>query len=109
MGVWDSVEERFRKRPVSWKRQYISKGGVLTLIRSTLSSLPVYFLSMFRMPPLVCSRREKIKRDFLWDGGNLEQKPHLVNWKIVCSEKKRGGLGVRSLSKLNQALLCKWS
>ena len=31
LGVWDSIEERFRKR-LSWKRQYISKGGRLTLI-----------------------------------------------------------------------------
>ena len=108
MGVWDSIEKRFRKRLSSWKRQYISKGGRLTLIRSTLSSLPIYFLSLFRMPKLVCSRLEKIQRDFLWGGGNLESKPHLVNWKTVCLEKSRGGLGVRGLSKMNQAFLCKW-
>ena len=109
LGVWDSMEERFRKRLSSWKRQYISKGGRLTLIRSTLSSLPIYFLSLFRMPKIVCSRLEKIQRDFLWGGGNLEHKPHLVNWKTVCQEKSRGGLGVRGLSLMNQALLCKWS
>ena len=56
MGVWDSIEERFRKRLSSWTRQYISKGGRLTLIRSTLSSLPIYFLSQFRMSKLVCSK-----------------------------------------------------
>ena len=65
MGVLDSIEERFRKRLSSWKKQYISKGGRLTLIRSTLSSLPIYFLSLFRMPKLVCFRLEKIQRDFL--------------------------------------------
>ena len=32
MGVWDTIEERFRKRLTSWKKQYISKGGRLTLI-----------------------------------------------------------------------------
>ena len=32
MVVWDGVEERFRKRLAMWKRQYISKGGRLTLI-----------------------------------------------------------------------------
>ena len=47
LGVWDSKEERFRKRLASWKIQYISKGGRLTLIRSTLSSLPIYYLSLF--------------------------------------------------------------
>ena len=108
LGVWDSMEERFRKRLSSWKREYISKGGRLTLIRSSLSSLPIYFLSLFRMPKIVCSRLEKIQRDFLWGGGNLERKSHLVNWKTVCQEKSRGGLGVRGPSLMNQALLCKW-
>ena len=65
VGVWDSVEERFKKRLTSWKRQYISKGGRLTLIRSTLSSLPIYFLSLFRMTKLVTSRLKKIQRDLL--------------------------------------------
>ena len=108
VGVWDSIEERFKNKLSSWKRQYISKGGRLTLIRSTLSSLPIYFLSMFRMPKIVWARLEKIQRDFLWGGGNLECKPHLVNWNTVCQEKSRGGLGVRGLSLMNQALLCKW-
>ena len=62
LGVWDSIEERFRNRLSSWKRQYISKGWSLTLIRSTLSSLPIYFLSLFRMPKIVWSRLEKIQR-----------------------------------------------
>ena len=30
-GVWDPIEERFRKRLVAWKHQYISKGGGLPL------------------------------------------------------------------------------
>ena len=93
--AWDSVEERFRKRLASWKKQYISKGGRLTLIQSTLSNLPIYFLSLFRILKLVCARLEKIQRDFLWGGGNLEQKSHLVNWNTVCSKTKTRGLGVR--------------
>ena len=47
LAVWDGVEERFRKRLAMWKSQYISKGGRLTLIRSTLSSMPIYFMSLF--------------------------------------------------------------
>ena len=52
---------------------------------------------------------EKIQRDFLWGGGSLEQKPHLVRWPIVCEDKSKGGLGVKSLGLFNKALLGKWS
>ncbi|RVX19039.1 Transposon TX1 uncharacterized 149 kDa protein [Vitis vinifera] len=109
VAVWDGVEERFRKRLALWKRQFIFKGGRITLIRSTLSSMPIYLMSLLRMPRVVCLRLEKIQRDFLWGGGALERKPHLVNWDTVCMDKRKGGLGVRRLSILNRALLCKWN
>ncbi|RVW72246.1 Uncharacterized protein CK203_054922 [Vitis vinifera] len=49
LAVWDGVEERFHERLAMWKRQYISKGERLMLIRGTLASLPIYFISLFRM------------------------------------------------------------
>ena len=87
--VWDGVEERFRKRLAMWKRQYLSKGGRLTLIQSTLSSMPIYFMSLFYLPRKVRLRLEKIQRDFLWGGGALVKRPHLVKWNLVCLGKKK--------------------
>ena len=40
--------------------------------------------------------------------GALENKPHLVSWKAICATKKEEGLGIRSLSTFNKALLGKW-
>ena len=79
LGAWDSVEERFRKMLASWKIQYISKGGRLTLIYSTLSNLPIYYLFLFRMPQKVCARLKRIQRQFLWGGSNLDKKVSLVS------------------------------
>ena len=109
VAIWDGVEERFRKRLAERKRQFISKGERMTLIRSTLSSMLIYLMSLLRIPRVVSLRLEKIQRDFLWGGGALERKSHLVNWDTVCLDKSKGGLGVRRLSILNRALLCKWN
>ncbi|RVW35996.1 putative ribonuclease H protein [Vitis vinifera] len=106
--VWDGVEEKMRRRLSHWKRQYISKGGRLILIKSTMASIPLYQMSLFRMPKSVARRLEKLQRDFLWGGGNLERKVHLVNWEVVCTEKEKGGLGLRKLIPLNKVLLGKW-
>ena len=46
-------------------------------------------------------RLEKIQRDFLWGGGNLEKKFHLVNRNMVFSSEERGGLCIRDLSLVN--------
>ena len=86
--VWDGVEELFRKRLAMWKRQYISKRGRLTLIRSTLSSMPIYFVSPFYLPRKVRLRLEKIQKDFLWGGEAIVKRPHLVKWNLVCLKKK---------------------
>ena len=81
----------------------------MTLIRSTLSNLPIYFMFLLHMPSSIRQRLEQIERDFLWGDGNMEQKPHLVRWVLVCLSKKKGGLGVKCLFHLNKALLCKWN
>ena len=98
-----------RKKLARWKSQYISKGGRITLIQSTLASMPIYFMFVLSMPRKVKLRIEQIQRNFLWEGGALERKPHLVRWGLVCLDKSKGGLGVKCLSTLNKALLCKWS
>ena len=66
VAVWDVVEERFQRRLLLWKRHHLSKGGRLTLLRSTLVSLPIYFMSLFTIPRLVKLRLEKIQRDFFY-------------------------------------------
>ena len=104
MGLKNGFKRSFR-----YERDNISqKGGRLTLLYSTLASLPIYFKSLFNIPRIVRLRLEKIQRDFLWGGGALENKMHLVKWSSICKAKSKGGLGVHSLSLLNKALLCKW-
>jgi hypothetical protein len=92
----------------SWKRMYLSKGGRVTLIKSTLANLPTYYMSLFPLPVSVANRMEKLQRDFLWGGLGDEFKYHLVSWSKVCSPVSMGGLGIRNLLMFNRALLGKW-
>jgi hypothetical protein len=82
--------------------------GRVTLIKSTLSNLPTYFLSLFPIPVGVANRLEKLQKDVLWGGLDNEPKFHLVNWKKVGTPIQLGGLGIMSLTTFNLALLGKW-
>ena len=65
-------------------------------------------MSLFVIPKNVRTRLERIQRNFLWGDTEERRKFHLVNWAEVCKDKKHGGLGLRHLEGLNQALLGKW-
>uniref|UniRef100_A0A2N9HEY0 Reverse transcriptase domain-containing protein n=1 Tax=Fagus sylvatica TaxID=28930 RepID=A0A2N9HEY0_FAGSY len=106
--IWNPVLEKVERRLAGWKRSYLSKGSKLTLIKSTLSNLPTYYMSLFPIPVSVAKRIEKLQREFLWQGTGEEFKFHLVNWNQICAPVRYGGLAVRSLLTFNQALLGKW-
>ena len=64
-AIWNPILEKTERRLAGWKRSYLSKGGRVTLIKSTLSNLPTYFLSLFPIPTVVANRIEKLQRNFL--------------------------------------------
>jgi hypothetical protein len=106
--MWNGVTEQMERQMAGWMKLYLLKGGHLTLIKSTLSNLPTYLLSLFPIPMSAAKRPEKVQRDFLWGGIGDEPKLHLVNWNQVCHPVRVGSLSIRNVHKFNQALLGKW-
>jgi hypothetical protein len=66
--IWDSIIEKMERRLASWKRLYLSKGGRLMLIKSTLSNLLTYHLSLVPIRIGVANCVEKLQQVFLWGG-----------------------------------------
>ena len=75
---------------------------------STLWSLPIYYLPLFTVPVRVASLLEKIMRDFLWSKQESNNGFHWVCWDEICSPKEDGGLEIRPLRAMNEALKTKW-
>jgi hypothetical protein len=65
IDIWNPIVEKMERRLAGWKRIYLSKGGRLTLIKSTLSNLPTYFLFLFPILAAVAKKLEQIQRNFL--------------------------------------------
>ena len=63
--VWNPILEKIEHKLADWKKLYLSKCEKLTLLKSTLSSFPTYFVSLFTIPTHVANKIEKLQRDFL--------------------------------------------
>ena len=77
-SIWNPILKKMEKKLFGWKRLYLSKGGRLTLLKSTLSSLPTYYLSLFTIPVAVANKLERIQRKFLWGSSDECFKHSLV-------------------------------
>jgi hypothetical protein len=105
---WDPVLTRIKNRLSGWKSRFLSFGGRLVLVKSVLTSLPVYALSFFKAPAGTVSSIESLLINFFWGGGEDLRKTSWVSWKNICLRREYGGLGVRQLREFNMALLGKW-
>ncbi|PSR84913.1 Endonuclease [Actinidia chinensis var. chinensis] len=106
--TWNPIMDRFKNKLASWKMNYISIGGRISLIKSTLSNLAIFFMSLFKMPMTVAQELEKIQRQFLWGDSEGKKKLHFLSWETVIRRKEAGGLGIKQLLAHNSALLAKW-
>ncbi|KAK4383529.1 hypothetical protein Sango_2767100 [Sesamum angolense] len=98
----DKVDARL----AGWNNQTLSYAGRLQLIKSVLTTLHTYWASAFILPKGVLKTLEKKMRQFLWHG-SVGSRNAKVAWAWISKPKEEGGLGIRSLTTTNQALMLK--
>jgi len=64
-------------------------------------------MSVYLLPKTTIHAMDKTRRSFFWQGGGTKKKYHLIKWVNICRSKKKGGVGIKDLAKLNISLLCK--
>ncbi|GJS67975.1 RNA-directed DNA polymerase, eukaryota [Tanacetum coccineum] len=106
--AWNEVVDRVYARLSKWKMKTLSIGGRLTLLKSVLGSMPIYHMSIFRVPMSVLRRLESIRSHFFNGHDPNSKRTSWVKWKNVLASKEKGGLGVSSLYALNRGLMFKW-
>ena len=68
--LWDPVITKLKARLSVWKGRFLSMAGRICLINSVLTAIPLFYLSLFRVPASVCKRIISIQTRFLWGWGN---------------------------------------
>ena len=75
---WDEVIAKLTSCLSKWKLKTLYIGGRLTLIKSVLSSLPLYHMSIFKCPMDVLNSLESIRQNFFNGVTNLDNRLALI-------------------------------
>ena len=59
-SMWSTVMERVERKLSTWKANYLSIGGRVTVIKSVLSNLPVYYFSIVKCSASIIKRLERL-------------------------------------------------
>ncbi|GJZ09878.1 RNA-directed DNA polymerase, eukaryota, reverse transcriptase zinc-binding domain protein [Tanacetum coccineum] len=108
LSRWKDTIDRVRRRLSKWKMKMLSIEGRLTLVKSVLGSMPIFHMSLFKVPSGILKVLESIRSHFFNGHDISSKKVSWVNWNKVIASKDKGGLGVSSLYALNRGLLFKW-
>lgn len=60
----DTVIKKLSKRLDSWKRAHFSLDERITLIQSCVTSIPLYYLTLFNVPVGVARNLVRLMQDF---------------------------------------------
>ena len=74
LSFWDPIIHRIKTRLSGWKAKHLFFYGRLVLLKSVLSSMPVYALSFFKAPSGIVSSIESILNCFFWGGVTTTKK-----------------------------------
>ncbi|GJY85526.1 RNA-directed DNA polymerase, eukaryota, reverse transcriptase zinc-binding domain protein [Tanacetum coccineum] len=105
---WNETIEGMVARLSKGKLKTLSIGGRLTLLKSVLGSMPIYHMTIFKVPMKVLHRMESIRSKIFNGVDSSSKKSVWVKWKTTLTSKDKGGLGISSLFALNRALMFKW-
>lgn len=85
----------------------VEGAGKLTLLKSSVQTMPNFWMSLFHIPDFICDEIEVKMNAFLWSGGAHGKGLRWIGWKNLCVPKDFGGLGLKELKKFNLAMIAK--
>jgi hypothetical protein len=104
---WNWLVRKFEKRIANWSLRWLSLGGRVTLVKAVLESIPVYWLSLAKIPKSILNIIRRRMFSFMWTGKKLKEGIHLISWENIAKPKKLGGWGIKNIYAFGKSLATK--
>jgi hypothetical protein len=102
---FESLQARLAKCLIEWDDNHKSQAAKEVLIKAIAQAIPVYVMSVFKLPLGLCDELTKMIRRYWWGAEKGRRKTHWISWDILLRPKNYGGMGFRDMRLFNQALL----
>ncbi|KAF6155714.1 hypothetical protein GIB67_007151 [Kingdonia uniflora] len=81
--------------------------GRVVLAKSILNSIPIYDMAIYKWPQSLIKEGYAIIQNCIWTRDPSKRKGITLRWEKMCKPIREGGLGIRSLKEVHNAMLCK--
>ena len=108
-GEEQALIDAVAARIPQWKGNLLNIAGRTTLVKTTLSAIPVHTLIALCLSSWAIECIDKLHRAFIWCGSaSVFGGRCKVAWEIVRRPRDLGGLGVADLRRTGVALRVQW-
>ena len=97
--------EWLNNKLLGWKEKLLSNAGKEILIKTVAQAIPMYTMSVFKLPDVICDEMTSLVCNFSWGQSNEKNKMAWLSWDKMCTPKDEGGMFFE-ISKLS--ILCYW-
>eukprot|EP00253_Pinus_taeda_P018177 PITA_18177 len=106
---WNWLVAKIEARISHWSFKWLSRAGRLTLIKSVLLAMPVYWVALTWVLKRIRGKINIICNRFLWAGSKEDFVLPWVAWDKVARPKEWGGWGIKNLTDFSISLAAKSS
>lgn len=72
-----------------------------------IETLPTYTMHVTLLPMSVCTKLERMAKDFVWGHDSESRRWHTIAWESFCHPKKDMRMGLKHVHIFNKALVMK--
>lgn len=93
----DSLMSKIKKNIQSWQATALSQAGRNIQVKSIVSPLSVYNMTVLQLPKQTLNSMDKMMRKFWWDDSVDKNKFHTIKWSELCKPIEEGAPGIRKI------------